>query len=115
MYNRKFKQYRGMGSIGAMLEGQCKDRYNQEAVRETSKLVPEGIEGIVPFRGTIEEVSHQLLGGVRSGMGYVGAKNIEELMTKTKWIKISSLSVKESHPHDVKITDEAPNYSLYGV
>lgn len=110
MYNRKFKQYRGMGSLAAMLEGQCMDRYNQESIRESSKLVPEGIEGIVSFKGTIEEVVHQLVGGLRAGMGYVGARNIEELRTKTKWIRISAMSLKESHPHDITITDEAPNY-----
>ncbi len=110
MYNRKFKQYRGMGSLGAMREGQSKDRYNQEAIRESSKLVPEGIEGIVSFKGTIEEIVHQLVGGLRAGMGYVGAKNIGELRTKTKWIRISAMSLKESHPHDITITDEAPNY-----
>ncbi len=110
MYNRKFKQYRGMGSLGAMREGQSKDRYGQESIRETSKLVPEGIEGIVPFKGTIGEVVHQLIGGLRSGMGYVGARNIQDLRTKTKWIKASAASIRESHPHDVFTTDEAPNY-----
>ncbi len=115
MRNRKFKQFRGMGSLGAMREGQSKDRYGQESVREESKLVPEGIEAVVPYNGWLEEVTHQLLGGLRSGMGYVGAKNIQELRTKTKWIKITAAGIKESHPHDVFITDEAPNYPRGGA
>lgn len=109
MYNRKFKQYRGMGSVSAMKEG-SKDRYFQGDVSEQGKFVPEGVEGIVPFKGTISEVIYQLLGGVRSGMGLVGAKNIDELRKKTKWIQITKAGLKESHPHDIMITDEAPNY-----
>jgi len=109
MYNRKFKQYRGMGSISAMKEG-SKDRYFQGDVEEKGKLVPEGIEGIVPYKGNLQEVIYQLLGGVRSGMGLVGAKNIEDLRKKTKWIRITKAGMKESHPHDIIITDEAPNY-----
>jgi IMP dehydrogenase len=110
MYNRKFKQYRGMGSVGAMASGQSQDRYLQEHLKRTGKFVPEGIEGIVPFRGKLEEIVYQLLGGLRSGMGYTGAKTIEELRTKTKWVKVTSAGLRESHPHDVIITEEAPNY-----
>jgi IMP dehydrogenase len=111
--NRKFKQYRGMGSAGAMMKG-SKDRYFQSEVKEASKLVPEGIEGIVPFKGKIEEVIYQMCGGLRSGMGLVGAKNIKELHSKTEMIKITAAGLKESHPHTIKITEEAPNYSPRG-
>ncbi len=106
--NRKFRQYRGMGSIGAMQLG-SKDRYAQEHVKQKEKLVPEGIEGMVPYKGHVSEVVFQLMGGLRSGMGLVGARNIHELK-KAKMILISSASLKESHPHDIRITEEAPNY-----
>jgi len=106
--NRKYKQYRGMGSVGAMLQG-SKDRYFQSHVSAKDKLVPEGIEGIVPYKGTVGEMVFQLIGGVRSGMGLVGAKNISELK-KAKMLGITEASLKESHPHDIKITEEAPNY-----
>ncbi|MDO8648031.1 MAG: IMP dehydrogenase [Candidatus Diapherotrites archaeon] len=108
--NRKFKQYRGMGSIGAMPSG-SKDRYGQGDVKDTKKLVPEGIEGVVPFKGSISEMVFQLLGGLRSGMGYAGCKTIEELRKNAKFVRITGAGLKESHPHDVMITEEAPNYS----
>ncbi len=107
--NRKFKQYRGMGSAGAMMRG-SKDRYFQSSISEKSKFVPEGIEGIVPYKGNISEVIYQLLGGIRSGMGLVGAKTIKDLK-KASLVKITSAGLKESHPHSIKITEEAPNYS----
>ncbi len=109
--NRKFKQYRGMGSVGAMQKGSS-DRYFQSNVDENKKFVPEGIEGIVPFKGTIAEVLYQLLGGVRSGMGLTGSKTIKDLW-KAKLFQITQASLKESHPHDVTITEEAPNYSPF--
>ncbi|MBP9674881.1 MAG: IMP dehydrogenase [Bacteriovoracaceae bacterium] len=110
---RSYKIYRGMGSLGAMMQGQgSKDRYRQGHVRELSKLVPEGIEGQVPYRGSLSSNLYQLLGGVRSGMGYVGAKNLVELVEKAQFMEISSASLKESHPHDVHITKESPNYRL---
>ncbi|HPS26676.1 MAG TPA: IMP dehydrogenase [Bacteroidales bacterium] len=106
---RKFKTYRGMGSIEAMQRG-SKDRYFQESEDDALKLVPEGIVGRVPYKGTLSEVIHQMVGGLKAGMGYCGAKNIETLQ-KAKFIKITTASVAESHPHDVIITREAPNYS----
>ena len=105
---RSFKAYRGMGSIGAMKHG-SKDRYFQTDV-ESGKLVPEGIEGMVPYKGSVRESVHQLLGGIRSSMGYCGVKNIEEFPMKAKFIQITSAGMKESHPHDVNITKESPNY-----
>ena len=105
---RSFKEYRGMGSLSAMALG-SKDRYFQE---NAEKLVPEGIEGRVPFKGAVADTIYQLLGGLRSGMGYCGVKNIEELMNNTRFIRITSAGLKESHPHDVTITKESPNYSL---
>jgi len=107
---RSYKEYRGMGSIGAMKKG-SKDRYFQEEVEE-SKLVPEGIEGRVSYRGPLSACVFQLLGGVRSGMGYCGVKNIRELQEKTKFVKITTAGLRESHPHDVIITKEAPNYGI---
>lgn len=106
---RKFKSYRGMGSVEAMEEG-SKDRYFQDAEDDIKKLVPEGISGRVPFKGKVAEVLYQLVGGLRAGMGYCGAKNIEALR-KATFVKITSAGIKESHPHDVIITQEAPNYS----
>lgn len=108
---RSYKIYRGMGSLGAMKQG-SRDRYFQGAVEETSKLVPEGIEGMVPSRGPLADTIHQLVGGLRSGMGYVGSKNIKELKTKGHFVKISAAGLKESHVHDVMITKEAPNYRI---
>lgn len=104
---RTFKVYRGMGSLGAMKVG-SKDRYFQE---NSKKLVPEGIEGRVPYRGLLGDVIYQLMGGLRSGMGYVGAENIEDLQENTEFVKITSASLIENHPHGVQITKEAPNYS----
>ncbi|NOT79878.1 MAG: IMP dehydrogenase [Bacteriovoracaceae bacterium] len=108
---RAYKVYRGMGSLGAMSLG-SKDRYGQAAVEDLGKLVPEGIEGQVPYRGSLSTNIFQLVGGLRSGMGYVGAKNLEELFEKAEFITISNASLKESHPHDVFVTKEAPNYRL---
>ena len=107
---RKFKQYRGMGSLAAMQQG-SKDRYGQGDVKVVKKLVPEGIEGVVPYRGSIVENIYQLMGGLRSGMGYCGCRTIDELRANAEFIKITSASLRESHPHDVTITEEAPNYS----
>jgi len=106
---RKFKSYRGMGSIEAMKEG-SKDRYFQDAEEEIAKLVPEGIVGIVPFKGNLAEVVYQFVGGLRAGMGYAGAADIETLQA-AQFVKITAAAMKESHPHDVTITKEAPNYS----
>jgi len=108
---RTYKLYRGMGSLGAMKQG-SKDRYFQGDVRDNEKLVPEGIEGKVPYRGSASGIVHQLLGGVRAGMGYVGAQNIQEFQQKARFVRISSQGLKESHVHDVTITKEAPNYRL---
>ncbi len=108
---RTYKLYRGMGSLGAMSKG-SKDRYFQGDVRENDKLVPEGIEGKVPYRGSASGIVHQLLGGVRAGMGYVGAKDIANLQERARFARISGSGLKESHVHDVTITKEAPNYRL---
>lgn len=105
---RQFKTYRGMGSIAAMNNG-SKDRYFQE---DNKKLVPEGIEGRVPYKGELSDTIFQMMGGLKSGMGYCGCKNIEELKTKTRFVRITNAGLKESHPHDVYITKEAPNYSV---
>ncbi|NIO08411.1 MAG: IMP dehydrogenase [Deltaproteobacteria bacterium] len=106
---RTYKLYRGMGSVGAMKDG-SKDRYGQGDVEEEMKLVPEGIEGQIPYKGSLAFNIHQLVGGLRSGMGYVGAKTIQELRTKSQFIQITSAGLKEGHVHDVFITKEAPNY-----
>lgn len=108
---RRFKAYRGMGSVEAMQKG-SKDRYFQDAEDDLKKLVPEGISGRVPFKGSIQEVMHQVMGGLRAGMGYCGSADLKELQEKGKFVRITSAGVKESHPHDVMITREAPNYSL---
>ncbi len=105
---RSFKSFRGMGSIAAMNKG-SKDRYFQHNTEER-KLVPEGIEGMVPFKGEVKETIHQLIGGVRSSMGYCGAKSIQEFYKKAKFIRITGAGIKESHPHDINITKESPNY-----
>lgn len=105
---RNYKVYRGMGSLAAMADG-SKDRYFQENM---DKLVPEGIEGRIPFKGPIADTIFQLVGGLRAGMGYCGVKNIEEMKTKTQFVRITGAGLKESHPHDVVITKEAPNYSF---
>ena len=107
---RKFKSYRGMGSVEAMQKG-SKDRYFQDTEDDIKKLVPEGISARVPFKGKLEEVVHQLIGGLRAGMGYCGANNIDKLKN-AKFVRITNSGIKESHPHDVTITREAPNYNL---
>ena len=108
---RRYKQVRGMGSLGAMTRG-SKDRYFQADVRETDKLVPEGIEGRVPYSGPVSDTIFQMTGGLRSAMGYTGCRTIAELKSKARLIKVTSAGIKESHPHDVIITKESPNYRL---
>jgi IMP dehydrogenase len=110
---RTYKAYRGMGSVGAMARGSA-DRYFQQEVKDELKLVPEGIEGQVPYKGPVGHVLHQLVGGLRAGMGYVGARDIADLQEKAKFIRISPSAVRESHPHGVHITREAPNYQGNG-
>jgi IMP dehydrogenase len=109
---RTFKAYRGMGSLGAMVKGSS-ERYRQTGGQSggTGKLVPEGVEGRVPFKGSLSDFAYQLVGGLRAGMGYCGTKTIDELRTDTRFIQVSAASVRESHPHDIAITQEAPNYS----
>ncbi|MHC4574754.1 MAG: IMP dehydrogenase [Planctomycetota bacterium] len=107
---RQFKEYRGMGSLGAMVKGSA-ERYGQRSTTEREKLVPEGVEGRVPYRGTLDDFVYQLVGGLRAGMGYCGAQSIEGLRKNARFVRISSASVSESHPHDIQITKEAPNYS----
>ena len=107
---RRFKSYRGMGSLEAMQKG-SKDRYFQDAEDDLKKLVPEGISGRVPYKGTVLEVMHQIIGGLRAGMGYCGAPDIAALQS-AQFVRMTAAGVKESHPHDVMITREAPNYSL---
>ena len=108
---RKFKSYRGMGSLEAMENG-SKDRYFQGGVKEAKKLVPEGIEGRVAYKGAVADIVFQMIGGIRSGMGYVGAENILALHEKAQFVEMSGAGLVESHPHDVQITNEAPNYSV---
>jgi len=107
---RQFKEYRGMGSLGAMVKGSA-ERYGQKSSAGRDKLVPEGVEGRVPYRGQLSDFVYQLVGGLRAGMGYCGARNIEELRKNSRFVRISAASVSESHPHDIQITKEAPNYS----
>ncbi|MFT5668007.1 MAG: IMP dehydrogenase, partial [Vicingaceae bacterium] len=107
---RKFKGYRGMGSLEAMQKG-SKDRYFQDMEEDIKKLVPEGISGRVPFKGSLSEVIYQMIGGIRAGMGYCGCDTVDKLKTDAKFIKITHAGIRESHPHDVTITREAPNYS----
>jgi IMP dehydrogenase len=107
---RRFKMVRGMGSLSAMQDGSA-DRYFQEGEMSLKKLVPEGIEGRVPYRGPVSDVLYQMVGGLRSGMGYVGCGSIDELRTQTEFVRITTAGLRESHPHDVTITREAPNYS----
>lgn len=107
---RSFKAVRGMGSLGAMVEG-GKERYRQGDVQDQDKLVPEGIEGMVPYKGPLSTVVYQLVGGIRSGMGYSGARTIPELWERHRFVRVTSAGMKESHPHDVQITKEAPNYN----
>jgi IMP dehydrogenase len=107
---RSYKTYRGMGSIGAMQQG-AKDRYGQEGV-EKDKLVPEGVEGRVPYKGPISNSIHQLVGGLRSGMGYCGCRTLGEMRKNARFIQITNAGLRESHVHDVIITKEAPNYRI---
>ena len=106
---RSYKSYRGMGSLGAMKEGAA-DRYFQDSDSNIDKLVPEGIEGRVPYKGAVGAVIHQLMGGLRASMGYVGCSTIEEMRHKAQFVEITSAGIRESHVHDVQITKEAPNY-----
>lgn len=108
---RRFKSYRGMGSQGAMAAGSA-DRYAQPALGDSNKYVPEGVEGRVPYRGPLSEFVYQMVGGVRAAMGYCGCRTIEELRTDARFVRVSAASVVESHPHDIQITHEAPNYSM---
>jgi IMP dehydrogenase len=110
---RSYKVYRGMGSLEAMKKG-SKDRYFQDVEDDIKKLVPEGIEGRVPYKGPLSETVYQMIGGLRAAMGYCGVKNIKELQTKTKFVKMTEAGLRESHPHDVIITKEAPNYRVKG-
>jgi IMP dehydrogenase len=107
---RSFKAYRGMGSVGAMARGSA-DRYFQAEVSDTLKLVPEGIEGQVPYKGAVSAVLHQLAGGLRASMGYVGGRTLEEFRERATFVRISSAGLRESHAHDVTITRESPNYA----
>src|SRR5271154_3940869 len=106
---RSYKSYRGMGSLGAMAQGSA-DRYFQQDVRDQMKLVPEGVEGQVPYRGPVAAIVHQLAGGLRAAMGYVGAETIPEFQQKARFMRITSAGLRESHVHDVAITRESPNY-----
>ncbi|MCD6392392.1 MAG: IMP dehydrogenase [Planctomycetes bacterium] len=107
---RQFKEYRGMGSLGAMIAGSA-DRYGQKGESKKEKLVPEGVEGRVPYRGMLDDYVYQLVGGLRAGMGYCGTRTIEDLRTKAQFVRVSAASISESHPHDIMITKESPNYS----
>ena len=110
---RTYKSYRGMGSIGAMSQSQgSSDRYFQELSQGVEKLVPEGIEGRVPYKGPIQTIIHQLLGGLRSCMGYTGCKTIDELHQKAAFVQVTHAGIRESHVHDVSITKQAPNYQV---
>ena len=108
---RYYKAYRGMGSLGAMAQNQgSSDRYFQDASQGVEKLVPEGIEGRVPYKGPISAIIHQMMGGVRASMGYTGCASIEDMRTKPTFVRVTGAGMKESHVHDVTITKEAPNY-----
>jgi IMP dehydrogenase len=110
---RSYKTYRGMGSLGAMARGSA-DRYFQKEVNDTMKLVPEGIEGRVPFKGSVEAILHQLVGGLRAAMGYTGSRTLKDLRENARFVRITAAGLRESHVHDVAITREAPNYPLGG-
>ena len=110
---RSYKAYRGMGSMGAMSQSQgSSDRYFQDSSAGAEKLVPEGIEGRVPYKGSLSAIIHQLMGGLRASMGYTGAGDIEEMRTKPEFVRITGAGMSESHVHDVQITKEAPNYRI---
>ncbi|HYC64279.1 MAG TPA: IMP dehydrogenase, partial [Reyranellaceae bacterium] len=111
---RTFKSYRGMGSLGAMARGSA-DRYFQQEVASTLKLVPEGIEGRVPYKGTVANIIHQLVGGLRAAMGYTGSATIRDLQTNRQFLRITGSGLRESHVHDVEISREAPNYRTTGM
>jgi IMP dehydrogenase len=106
---RSYKSYRGMGSVGAMARGSA-DRYFQQEIKDALKLVPEGVEGQVPYKGPAANVLHQLVGGLRAAMGYVGARTIKDFHAKAEFVRISGAGIRESHVHDVTITRESPNY-----
>jgi len=117
MNGKQYKSYRGMGSLGAMesrgsTRSFSKDRYFQDDVLSDDKLVPEGIEGVVAYRGPLGAVAHQLVGGLRASMGYSGASTIDELHAKGRFVRITAAGLRESHPHDVQMTIEAPNYTI---
>ena len=110
---RSFKEYRGMGSIGAMkARGYSKDRYFQGDVEDVDKLVPEGIEGRVPYKGSVQQILYQLVGGLRQAMGYTGAPTVEALKLDARFVRITGAGLRESHPHDITITKESPNYTV---
>jgi IMP dehydrogenase len=110
---RTYKSYRGMGSIGAMAQKQgSSDRYFQDSSQGSEKLVPEGIEGRVPYKGPVSAIIHQLMGGVRSSMGYAGCGTVHDMRTKPQFVRVTSAGMSESHVHDVSITKEAPNYPV---
>ncbi|HEX9613873.1 MAG TPA: IMP dehydrogenase, partial [Bacteroidota bacterium] len=108
---RSYKVYRGMGSLEAMRAG-SRDRYFQDVEDDLQKLVPEGIEGRVPYKGNLSETVHQMVGGLRAAMGYCGAKTITDLKKNARFVRVSDAGLRESHPHDISITKEAPNYHL---
>jgi IMP dehydrogenase len=107
---RRFKTYRGMGSEGAMAAGSG-DRYGQAAIKDTRKFVPEGVEGMVAYRGALSDFVYQMVGGVRSSMGYCGCRTLEEFRKNSRFVRVSGATIVENHPHDILITKEAPNYS----
>jgi len=107
---RQFKAVRGMGSLGAMEQGSA-DRYAQGEVKDKMKFVPEGVEGMVPYKGAVADYVYQLVGGIRSGMGYCGSRTLPELAQKAKFLRVTAAGLRESHPHDIQITKEAPNYT----
>ncbi|MDD1717114.1 MAG: IMP dehydrogenase, partial [Methanoregulaceae archaeon] len=112
MKGRRYKQYRGMGSLGVMSGGESSDRYFQKSDIGRTKFVPEGVEGVTPYVGRISDVIYQLIGGLKAAMGYTGSRTIDEMHRKTKFVRITSAGYSESHPHNIMITDEAPNYRL---
>ncbi|HAH45501.1 MAG TPA: IMP dehydrogenase, partial [Planctomycetaceae bacterium] len=112
---RSFKRYRGMGSMGAMVKGSS-ERYRQSSINQdgkdtAKKLVPEGVEGRVPYKGPLQNLLYQLVGGLRAGMGYLGVQSIAEMRTEARFIQVSAATVRENHPHDIAVTQEAPNYT----
>jgi IMP dehydrogenase len=110
---RSYKSYRGMGSLGAMARGSA-DRYFQAEVNDTLKLVPEGVEGQVPYKGPLSSVVHQLAGGLRASMGYTGSRTVADFQERAKFVRISSAGLRESHPHSITVTRESPNYPMSG-